>query len=48
MNDNDTVPSGDARPGGWSEKMEILIPIGFLAVWLILQIWVLPRVGVPT
>jgi hypothetical protein len=28
--------------------MEILIPLGILAVWLALQIWVLPRLGVNT
>lgn len=29
-------------------KMEILIPIGILVVWLFLQAVVLPRLGVPT
>jgi hypothetical protein len=29
-------------------NMELLIPIGVLAVWFILQAWVLPRLGVPT
>lgn len=28
--------------------MELLIPIGVVAVWIILQVWVLPRLGVPT
>jgi hypothetical protein len=28
--------------------MEYLWPLGFLAAWLILQVWVLPRLGVPT
>lgn len=28
--------------------MEILIPLGILAGWVILQIWVLPRFGVRT
>jgi hypothetical protein len=28
--------------------MELLIVLGFLAVWVVLQIWVLPRLGVPT
>jgi hypothetical protein len=28
--------------------MEILIPIAVLVVWIILQIWVLPRFGVKT
>ncbi len=28
--------------------MESLIPLGVLLVWIILQIWVLPRLGVKT
>lgn len=28
--------------------MEILIPLGVLTVWIILQAWVLPRFGVKT
>jgi hypothetical protein len=28
--------------------MEILIPIAVLVVWIILQAWVLPRLGVKT
>jgi hypothetical protein len=28
--------------------MEFLIPLGVLAVWIILQVWVLPRLGVKT
>ena len=28
--------------------MEILIPLGLVAVWIILQAWVLPRMGVKT
>lgn len=33
------------RGGG---TMEILIPLGILLVWIILQAWVLPRLGVKT
>jgi hypothetical protein len=29
-------------------NMELLIPLGILAVWIILQAWVLPRFGVQT
>jgi hypothetical protein len=29
-------------------NMELLIPIGILALWIILQVWVLPRLGVQT
>ena len=28
--------------------MEILVPLGIVAVWIILQAWVLPRMGVKT
>jgi len=28
--------------------MEVLIPLGILLVWIILQAWVLPRLGVKT
>jgi hypothetical protein len=34
------------QPGG--KNMGILIPLGILAVWIILQVWVLPRLGVKT
>jgi hypothetical protein len=30
------------------KMMEFLIPLGFLVVWIILQAWVLPRLGVKT
>lgn len=29
-------------------RMEFLIPVGILVVWIILQAWVLPRFGVKT
>lgn len=35
-----------AKGGG--KTMEILIPLGILVVWIILQVWVLPRLGVKT
>jgi len=31
-----------------AKTMEILIPLGVLVVWIILQAWVLPRFGVKT
>ena len=37
---------GDIMKGG--KTMEILIPLGVLVVWIILQAWVLPRFGVKT
>ena len=30
------------------KTMEFLIPLGVVAVWIILQAWVLPRFGVKT
>jgi hypothetical protein len=30
------------------KKMEILIPLTVLVVWIILQAWALPRLGVKT
>lgn len=40
------VVMGDPQHGGG--LMELLIPLGLLVVWLVLQAWVLPRLGVPT
>jgi hypothetical protein len=28
--------------------MELLIPVSIVAVWIVLQIWVLPRFGIKT
>ncbi len=28
--------------------MKFLIPLGIIVVWVILQVWVLPRLGVKT
>jgi hypothetical protein len=42
MSDN-LIP---AKRGG--RAMEVLIPLGVLVVWIILQAWVLPRLGVKT
>ena len=30
------------------KNMELLIPLAVLVVWIILQAWVLPRLGVKT
>ena len=35
-----------ASQGG--KTMEFLIPLGVLVAWIILQAWVLPRLGVKT
>jgi len=32
----------------WGKVMEIYIPLGVMAAWIILQAWVLPRFGVKT
>ena len=31
-----------------AKTMELLIPLAVLVVWVILQVWVLPRFGVKT
>jgi len=38
--------SEKANTGG--KTMELLIPLGILVAWIILQAWVLPRLGVKT
>ena len=38
--------SGKTNTGG--KTMEFFIPLGILVVWIILQAWVLPRLGVKT
>jgi hypothetical protein len=42
MNDN----PAPTKSGG--KTMEILIPLGVLLIWIALQAWVLPRLGVKT
>jgi hypothetical protein len=37
-----------ARASKGGKAMEFLIPLGVLVVWIILQAWVLPRLGVKT
>lgn len=39
------VPCGHQKG---STKMEMLIILSVLVLWLVLQAWVLPRFGVPT
>jgi hypothetical protein len=41
LDDQPTDPKGRGN-------MELLIPLGVLAVWILFQAWVLPRLGVPT
>ena len=41
--------STEPRPANRGGKaMEILILVGVLVIWIILQAWVLPRLGVQT
>lgn len=39
-------------PGGTTSKvsrpMEVLLLLGIFALWIVLQVWVLPKAGVPT
>jgi hypothetical protein len=42
MNTDSEITDTGGKP------MEFLIPLGVLAVWIILQAWVLPRLGVKT
>lgn len=39
-------PENAATKGG--HAMEMLIPLGLLVAWIVLQVWVLPRAGVRT
>jgi hypothetical protein len=41
-------PAPGGRTGEWSRRMDYLIPLGILALWIVLQIWVLPKAGVRT
>lgn len=36
----------EARTGG--KNMEGWFLLGFIALWFVLQLWVLPKLGVPT
>lgn len=43
--------SEPARGGGApneGRKMDILLLLGVFALWIVLQVWVLPKAGVPT
>lgn len=42
MNTNFALSSKEGK------TMEFLIPLGVLALWILLQVWVLPRLGVKT
>ncbi len=36
------------QTGTWRWPMEVLIVIGMFALWVVLNVWVLPKAGVPT
>jgi hypothetical protein len=38
----------EIAPTGGSRTMEYLILLAIFALWIILQVWVLPKAGVPT
>ena len=42
------MSNNPAPESSGGRTMEILIPLGVLLVWIILQAWVLPRLGVKT
>jgi hypothetical protein len=45
---DDLTPAPGGSSGAWSRRMEYLIPLGLLVLWIVLQIWVLPKAGVKT
>lgn len=42
------VPHRAGSRYGVKNAMEVVWILGFIAVWFVLQLWVLPRMGVPT
>ncbi len=42
-----TPAAGGTRPKVY-RTMDLLVLLGLFALWIILQIWVLPKAGVPT
>jgi hypothetical protein len=44
--ETDPAASGTTPKG--NRTVDIFILLGVFALWIILQIWVLPRAGVPT
>lgn len=41
-------PATGGAPGVEGRGVELLVLLGVFALWIILQVWVLPRAGVPT
>lgn len=45
MNETGKLPAPQTKGGN---AMEFLIFVGILVLWIVLQAWVLPRLGIPT
>lgn len=41
-------PAPGGQPLARRPQVDYLILLGILALWIVLQIWVLPKAGVPT
>ena len=46
MSEQPNAAGGAASNEG--RKMDFLLLLGIFALWIILQVWVLPKAGVPT
>jgi hypothetical protein len=40
--------TGDVQTRTRSNLMDLLVFVAIFALWIVLQIWVLPKAGVPT
>jgi hypothetical protein len=45
---NQSMDTKSATTNKGGKTMELLVPLGIFAVWIILQAWVLPRLAVKT
>jgi|GEM_PF-5221998 len=41
-------PPSEAPPEAWNLTRDFLLPLAFIAVWLVLSRWVLPIAGFPS
>lgn len=41
-------PAAGGAPRVEGRSVELLVLLGIFALWIILQVWVLPKAGVPT
>jgi hypothetical protein len=48
MNDNHSTQEPLFRQRSGGKIMELLVLLAVLVVWIVLQVWVLPRFGVNT